>query len=392
MMVAAPFVSLSRGGFLILGFLLAAGILLILLKPHLLKGRQRLGLAVLMVAGIGLSYYIGWEPLLKRLNSQNPWHETQIEQPNTTETITYECRLPAPPYDRNLQLFLITDSQSGKFRKGYLNSTLYKNGNLRVLLYNDRTKSHVNTTFTNLTEHLDKGKLTLSVARGAEGLSVQANKQELVGTERSSGKNPPSWNHPIIPNEIYVNKTAAIKTGAPDLKSRFLNIQPTPGQEGTESSLSGKSVKIDLTGKWSLTELASLSSSRDRIYEDSWRMAKDYQWLGCGSGAWATVYYLYHDADEPWDAWVHCDWLEYWINFGLFGTIPGLMLMGLTLLPLKSETGLISAGWLRIGLNLAIAGCLLNALFDFPLQVISIMHLFVILCVVKMVTTGRSIG
>ncbi|XOV72650.1 MAG: O-antigen ligase family protein [Verrucomicrobiota bacterium] len=387
MMVAAPFVSLSRGGFVILGFLLAAGIALILIKPHLLKGRQRMGFAVLMVAGIGLSYYIGWEPLLKRLNSQNPWHETQIEQASTAETITCECQLPPPPYDRNLQLFLITDSQNGKFRKGYLNSILYKNGNLRILLYNAKTKSHVNTTFTNLIEYLETGFLNLKVVRGAEGLSVQVNDTTLEGIEKRSGPTPPTWDHPIIPNEVYVNKTATIKTGEPDLEGRLFSIQPIANKE-SESKISQQTVTIDLTRKWSLTALASLSSSRDRIYEDSWRMAKDFRWLGCGSGAWSTVYFLYHDADEVWDAWVHCDWLEYWITFGLFGAIPGLMLVGLTLLPLKSQTGLISAGWLRIGLNLAIAGCLLHALFDFPLQVVSIMHLFVILCAIKMVTAG----
>jgi len=385
MMVAAPFVSLSRGGFLVLGFLLAAGILLILIKPHLLKRRQRLGLAVLMVAGIGLSYYIGWEPLLKRLDSQNPWHETQIEQANTAETITYECRLPASPYDRDLQLFLVTNSRSGKFRKGYLKSTLYKNGNLRVLLYNDRTKSHVNTTFTNVTEHLESELLNLKVKRGAEGLSVQVNGNTLEGIERTAGPTPPLWDHPIIPNEVYVNKKAAIKAGEPDLESRIFKIQPILSEK-TEPNLSRQSVEMDLTRNWSLAGLASLSSARDRIYEDSWRMAKDYQWLGCGSGAWSTVYFLYHDADEVWDAWVHCDWLEYWITFGMFGAIPGLMLTGLPLLPIRTQTGLISAGWLRIGLNLAIAGCLFHALFDFPLQVISIMHLFVILCAVKLVT------
>ena len=114
-------------------------------------------------------------------------------------------------------------------------------------------------------------------------------------------------------------------------------------------------------------------------------MAEDYSLLGSGSGAWGTVYFLYHDADEIWDAWVHCDWLEYWINFGLFGTIPGLVLLILTSISFNAKSGITSHTWMRTALNLAITGCLLHALFDFPLQVISIMHLFIILCAVKFV-------
>ena len=386
-MVSAQVISLSRGGFVVLVFLLLVGVLLILIKPSVTKGRQCLGITVLIVACIGVTYCIGWEQLLERFKSENSWHETQIEQPNTTETITYEAMLPPPPYDRPSQLFMITNSRYDKFRKGYLYSVLYMNGNLMIALCDDRTKSKINTTFTNLSEHLDKGKLTLRISRGVEGLTVLANKQQLFGTERSSGKNPHSWNYPVVPNEIHINKKTTIKTGAPDLKSRFITVHPTLNQKGTETDISGQSVEIDLTKSWSLAEIASLSSSRLRIYDDAFRMAKDFRWLGVGSGAWSTAYYLYHDEDEPWNAWAHCDWLEYWITFGLLGTIPGLTLLGLTVVGTRRQLGLPSIKWISMGLNLAIAGCLLHALFDFPLQVISIMHLFVILCAIKMVAT-----
>ena len=364
------------------------GTIFVLKKTNFLNGRQLTVVFIMLSASICISFLIGWDPLLKRLISQDSWHETQIEEPNTQENITYETLLPPPPYEMDLQLFLITDSRNVKFRKGYLKSVLYKNGNLKIELYNEKTKSSINTIFTNLSEHLDKGKLTLAISRRPERITVLANKQQLFGKENSSGKKPPSWEYPIIPNEVYVNKRADIKTGGPNLDCRLLSIQPTPYKE-TDPNEPRQSVKIDFTRKWDLAKLISLSSARNRIYEDSWNMAKDFRWLGCGAGTWATVYFLYHDADEAWDAWAHCDWLEYWITFGLFGAIPGLMLTGLTMLPIRTQTELISAHWLRIGLNLAICGCLLHALFDFPLQVISIMHLFVILCAIKMVTAGK---
>jgi hypothetical protein len=388
-MIAAPFVSLSRGGFVVLGFMLLTGLFMILFNPKLLRGRQRLGLSALIFTGIGLSYYLGWDPLLNRLNSQNSWHETRIDQPNYAETITFKCSLPSPPYDKDHQLFYISDSRENNFRKAFYNVMLHKNGNLRVFLYNQFTRSHINVTFTNLAPKLKDGILELRISRHAEGLKATANSEPLAGVQDTAGKAPLTWTHPLIPNEVLLHKKAAIKTGGPDLESHILTFHPEL-LDVVGSNQNEESFELQFDNAWDLANFISKMSSRDRIYEDSLRMAKDYQWLGCGSGAWSTVYFLYHDADEVWDAWAHCDWLEYWITFGMFGAIPGLMLTGLPLLPIRTQTGLISAGWLRIGLNLAIAGCLLHALFDFPLQVISIMHLFVILCAVKMVTAGRS--
>ncbi|MDA7535077.1 O-antigen ligase family protein [Verrucomicrobia bacterium] len=381
MMIAAPFISLSRGGFVVLGYILLVGIIWVLFKRNLLKGQQKAGLGIILLMGIGLSYYIGWEPLLKRLNSQNLWYETQIEAPNYEEKIEYIADLPAPPYDRNHTLFMISDSQSRKFRKSYFQADLYKSGTLRTLLSDYTSKSYIQTTYTNLTEVLESGSLKLEIIRNSDGIKSIANETALIGIEKRSGKNPPTWNHPVIPNEILVHKKTALKKGEPDLQSRLLSVEPitskaSPGQNK-------ESIQLTLDENWSFSQIFSNMSSRDRIYEDSLRMAKDYRMLGCGSGAWGTVYFLYHDADEVWDAWVHCDWLEYWINFGFFGTVPGFILLIITSISFKAKSGITSHAWMRTALNIAITGCLLHALFDFPLQVISIMHLFVILCAVK---------
>ncbi|MDA7670537.1 O-antigen ligase family protein [Verrucomicrobia bacterium] len=381
MMVAAPFISLSRGGFVVLGYMLLIGIIWVLFNRNSIKGRQKAGLGLILLIGIGLSYLIGWEPLQKRLDSQNPWHETQIETPNYGDKITYISDLPAPPYDRDYTLFMITDSQSRKFRKSYFQAYLPKNGNLLIRLIDNLRKSSTYVSYTNLTEALESGHLKLELMRDATGIQTSVNETIVSGTEKTSGKNPPAWNHPVVPNEILVYKKTAFKKGEPDLQSRLLSVEPiiseaSPGQNK-------ESIQLTFDENWSFSHILSKMSSRDRIYEDSWRMAKDYRILGCGSGAWGTVYFLYHDADEVWDAWVHCDWLEYWINFGCFGTIPGLVLLIMTSISFKAKSGMISHAWIHTALNLAITGCLLHALFDFPLQVVSTMHLFIILCAVK---------
>jgi hypothetical protein len=381
MMITAPFVSLSRGGVVVLGCMLIMGVFCILRKPNLLKGSQKTGIFILLLAGIGLSYYIEWEGLLKRVNSQKPWYETQIVAPNYEDKITYISDLPAPPYDRGHDLFMLTDSRSGKFRKSFFEVILYKNGTLRIQLHDYLRKSSIQTTYTNLTETLESGRLKLEIVRNARGINATANNTTLTGIEKTSGKTPPAWNHSVLPNEILLYKKAALKKGETDLQCRLLSVEPitseaSPGQNK-------ESIQLTLDENWSFSQILSNMSSRDRIYEDSWRMAKDYRMLGCGSGAWGTVYFLYHDADEAWDAWVHCDWLEYWINFGFFGTVPGFVLLIITSTSFKAKSEITSYAWMRTALNFAITGCLLHALFDFPLQVVSIMHLFIILCAVK---------
>ncbi len=382
MLVTAPFISLSRGGIVVLLCMILVGICRILLKPNLLKGEQRAGIGFLILAGIILSYFIGGEPLLNRLNKQSHWYETQIEKTNFEDKIIYTSEIPKPPYDRNHTLVMITDSQSGKFRKSYFQADLSKNGTLRVQLGDYQNKSSTYNTYTNLQEALESGHLKLEFIRNSEGIHAKANETILSGTKKTSGKKPPSWNHPIVPNEILVYKKAALKEGEPELQSRLLSIEPISSE--TTKNQNEESIQLKLDESWSLSQILSKMSSRDRIYEDSWRMAKDYRMLGCGSGAWATVYFLYHDADERWDAWVHCDWLEYWINFGLFGTLPGFLLMVITWTPNRSKTGIPSQTWLQTAMTLAITGCLIHALFDFPLQNISITHLFIILCAIKM--------
>ena len=122
---------------------------------------------------------------------------------------------------------------------------------------------------------------------------------------------------------------------------------------------------------------------RSDTYRLAARMADDYPWFGVGPGAFDSVFQEYRTSpDDYWPGQLHNDWLEYLITLGRIG-------FGLVL----AAGALIAARWwLPGGLRLhwtfaafvwiAIAGCLLHARFDFPLQICSIQFVFVLLAAV----------
>jgi hypothetical protein len=114
--------------------------------------------------------------------------------------------------------------------------------------------------------------------------------------------------------------------------------------------------------------------------ENSLQMARDFPVFGTGPGTFAWLYQFYFNAGDFWLAHVHNDWLETRITFGWVG----LALVLLCLLPVGLNwflgSGLPVPAVLAASLGLALAGCLIEAWLDFPLQVHSILSLFVLLC------------
>lgn len=117
-------------------------------------------------------------------------------------------------------------------------------------------------------------------------------------------------------------------------------------------------------------------SDRDRIYDDSLKIAADFPWMGAGPGAYKYLSQLYCEETE-WAGCAHDDWLETRINFGRVGlglviaAFLALFLQGMAHGPgVRLEFRLLSAA--------AIAMCLAHAKFDFPFQIHSIVILFLV--------------
>lgn len=132
-------------------------------------------------------------------------------------------------------------------------------------------------------------------------------------------------------------------------------------------------------------------SGRGEIYENSQLMAEQFKWFGTGPGTFRSVYQMYRqDPNQPWDAHLHDDWFETRVTFGRIGFALVfanlLMLLGAWFVPGKIEAPFLFPATIWI----ALAGCLLHAKFDFPLQVYSVLFMFILLSGVLFCLSKRS--
>jgi len=134
-------------------------------------------------------------------------------------------------------------------------------------------------------------------------------------------------------------------------------------------------------------------AERERLYEFARRIAADYPLFGTGPGTFEKVFQLYRgSSDAYWPAQLHNDWLETRVTFGWAGSVLiAVALLILFLTSINRRRSPSSSNALRPFLWLSLAGCLVQARWDFPLQIYSILFLAVIWCSVIFATPpGRQ--
>ena len=125
---------------------------------------------------------------------------------------------------------------------------------------------------------------------------------------------------------------------------------------------------------------------REQMYADARPMAADYPVFGTGPGTFATVFQLYRISNATyWPEQLHNDWLETRITFGGAGLLLALAALGCV----------AAAGWFAprrfaVMAGLALAGCLIHARFDLPLQIHSILFLFLLIAAMLTALGARA--
>lgn len=128
------------------------------------------------------------------------------------------------------------------------------------------------------------------------------------------------------------------------------------------------------------TVLTDRMSGRLDTYGLAMRMARDFPLYGSGPNTFAPVLGFYLSDTGDWLAQLHNDWLEIFITFGGLGTF--LLVAALaTAFGHYSAKGGFGVGRPFFALTwLGLAGCIVHGIFDFPLQIPSVLLLFLVLC------------
>jgi hypothetical protein len=120
---------------------------------------------------------------------------------------------------------------------------------------------------------------------------------------------------------------------------------------------------------------------REGLYLAGRYMAQDNAWFGTGPETFSTMYQLYRRAGPPdeWLAQMHNDWLETRITFGWLGATPIFLTLLLVLSRWFWGGGIYGNKYFVMLLWVSLGGCLVHACFDFPLQIHSVLTLFLVL-------------
>lgn len=132
-----------------------------------------------------------------------------------------------------------------------------------------------------------------------------------------------------------------------------------------------------------LAEIGEGYRLRELMFETARDAASQYPIFGTGPGTFEHVFQFNRQStEEYWPAQLHNDWLELRLTFGWvgFGMILGALLLA-CVHPFQSRGIPASRRFVWL-LWLALAGCLLQARWDFPFRVYSVSFLFLALCAV----------
>jgi hypothetical protein len=140
-----------------------------------------------------------------------------------------------------------------------------------------------------------------------------------------------------------------------------------------------------------MNDFAAGMQERELLYERARPIARDYALFGTGPGTFDRVFQLYRlSPDIYWPAQLHNDWLETRLTFGWFGSALIALALGTVLVRGFVPGGIPMPAPFILLMWLALGGCLVQARWDFPLQIPSILFLFLVWCAVLFASSRNS--
>ena len=132
-----------------------------------------------------------------------------------------------------------------------------------------------------------------------------------------------------------------------------------------------------------LSALSEGYRDREMIYKTARVIADENKVFGTGPGTFEHVFQLYRQSlDEYWPKQLHNDWLELLLTFGWIGFALILIALALVIAHGFRTDGIPASRRFVWLVWLSLAGCLLQARWDFPFRIYSVVMLFLALCAV----------
>ncbi len=412
LMMAAPFVTTSRGGSLIACAVMLA-CLPVLIASTWGRGWRVIAPLLLVPAGLGLGLAAAWEPLANRL-----FREFRVFATGTTAGLsefTLRCAFVVPePWGRR-PVNVAGLSQSSQTFGDSPNTVLLRllgEGVVGVRFAEPARERYLELRGTNLalTRPGRRVEVVLVQRHTNSTLYVDGAPVSLAGRLGKAGF---AWPPRFAAQHLWI----ARGEGNPIIRRRIEVVtvldRPYHAEEvkalsATASAAVSAGRRLKSPDAWEQSDPKPLLSvrpnrvspllwaaagfgGRTRYYEDTRRMMARFPSVwGAGPGTFANLYKVYLGDARATDAWhAHDDHQEIRFTYGGLGSALVYLLLAAALIPAFYRGGLRLPWYLGACLLIGLGGCLVQAKFDFVIQTHPILFLAVLLCGVLSVTSLR---
>ncbi|MCX8108062.1 MAG: O-antigen ligase family protein [Verrucomicrobiae bacterium] len=403
--IAASFMSMSRGGALVTAGIApaAVGVLYLAARRHRMRWAWMLPVSAGIVLGVLL--VAAWPKVQSRLYA--PRKAYAIKPGLVLKQFTLRCAFRVPQDTSGVGWGFVTGLAA--YETSLYSSPpdaallIGRGGGLSMMFYGRGNTWQELLLVTNLIENYKGQVIDVVVARDdlphlyINGRPIPLPRPSSIP---SMATNEIAGAYLRIEPQISVFESppalvAAWDTALEEKEIALLHAEFSSGRikVGDNILFTRPLIELDHTDITSPVFLIDQMTGRRETYAIAARMLDDFVWLGSGPGTFGPLNGLYRSS--TWDYWTwfaHNDWLEFRITFGRIGF--GLVLVALAIAvvsPLK-RGGIPLPGVFPAMLWLAMAGCLVHARYDFPFQIHSVLFLFVMILCVCSVVSVKKIG